>query len=287
MVDEVSLICPTVGDGHSDKWWGELVMNTDFALLKEIVIVWDSPEGLQEHITCKNFDGKNGGGHGLAVRGGNPNFCEVPIRTLINPSPVGISRAFNMGAAIASGEYLCFLEDRVYVTKGWLTGLKKVLDAHPEYGWAAAYQAENPNARFTSMCSLMRRGVFESIGGFDEQFEVFDDADLVLRLRDKGFDPRGVEDIKVNHPEARTTTGALRGGRGSEQERAHFVEMGRRLLAKWGDRVRDPTVRCGCGQIAHIGVTKKYYDCPTCGQVILNRVVFEWGKMPSCRAGDL
>ena len=250
MVGKVSLICPTVGeDGHDNEWFGALKENTDWALIEEIIVVWD--EWLY-------IDGS----FGFDIPEG------IPIRYVLNGRTVGISRAFNMGSSIARGDYLCFLEDRIYVPKGWLTGLKKVLDAHPNYGWVATYQVENPKATFTSMCSLMLRRTFESMGGFDEQFEVFDDADLLLRMNGRTFrldcgnntawyegypplDPHGVSDIKVSHPEARTTTALLRGGRDSQQEHDHFTEMTKRFKAKWG--MDD----------------------------------FDWNKVPSCKVKDV
>ena len=234
MTRKVSIITPTVGSrgtGPGVEWehrWCEaLEKYTNWDIVKEHILVWDRIDVGNLFMGYLKY----------------PDV-DVPYRCIINPSPVGISRAFNMGAAIAKGEYLCFLEDAVYVTEGWLDKLLEALETEPSLGWVAATQIENPKATFTSMCSLIRRDIFERVGRFDEQLEVFDDADLILRMREAGmadgtcsryaFNPHGLRDVKVSHPETRTTTGDIRGGRGSKQEYEHFLEMKRRFKEKWG-----------------------------------------------------
>ena len=40
----------------------------------------------------------------------------------------------------------------------------------------------------TAACLMMRRDVFEEIGGFDEELAVaFNDVDLCLRIRERGY----------------------------------------------------------------------------------------------------
>jgi hypothetical protein len=55
--------------------------------------------------------------------------------------------------------------------------------------------------RLIGFCLLVRREVFEHVGGFDEQFGLgfFDDDDLCIRALDAGFQLVVAEDVFVHH----------------------------------------------------------------------------------------
>ena len=58
--------------------------------------------------------------------------------------------------------------------------------SHPGY-MARASIAQNLSA-CTAACLMMRRDVFDEVGGFDESFEVaFNDVDLCMKIRKKGY----------------------------------------------------------------------------------------------------
>ena len=226
---DISIITPTVGGWPTQTAWLEAFKeHTPPELVGEIVVVWDIPATVVALIELRH-----------ELRDYNPTI-------IVNPAPIGISKAFNKGAKISNCKYICFLEDAIFVTGGWLAGLKEALDKRPEFGWVAAHQIENPKATFTSMCSLVLKETFDGVGGFDERLEVYDDADMIMRLRntvrfvhqlfgegDNGhYDPHGIADIKVSHPESRTTTAPLRGGKDSKPEQDHFKEMRRRFCEK-------------------------------------------------------
>src|SRR5260370_157618 len=63
--------------------------------------------------------------------------------------------------------------------------------------------------RLTGFCLLVRRQVFEQVGGFDEQFGLgfFDDDDLCVRAREAGFGLLVAEDVFVHHFGNRTFRG--------------------------------------------------------------------------------
>ena len=218
-MNDISIVTPTIKSWPTqDDWIKAFTAHTPKELVKEIIIVWDAPQTLVGLMEVRH-----------RLKDYNPII-------VVNERPIGISRAFNMGAKVASGKYLCFLEDAIYVTPEWLGGLKEALDTKPEFGWVAATQLENPRATFTAMCSLMTKEVFDEVGGFDELLCPFDDADMIMRLRGAGyaFNPHGLSDVKISHPEARTTTAQLLGGKDSARETENFGIMQGRFKAKWG-----------------------------------------------------
>lgn len=151
------------------------------------------------------------------VTGGN--WLSVPFF-----GPFHFSRKCNAGALVASGEYLCFLNDDMEVDDpGWLTELVTVLDdpgvgavggrllfadgtlqhaghvynGSPGHllfgedaetldlgGWA---QLTGERSGVTAACLLMRAGEFAELGGFSELFPLnFNDVDLCLKIRASG-----------------------------------------------------------------------------------------------------
>src|SRR2546422_465859 len=72
----------------------------------------------------------------------------------------GLVPAYNVGFRYFlqhTYTYLHLLEEGVTVTPGWDTALRRTLDAHPDFGWVACTQEENPKTRFTAYCSLLHR----------------------------------------------------------------------------------------------------------------------------------
>ena len=139
------------------------------------------------------------------------------------PSPFNFSRLCNAGAAAANGDHLLFLNnDTEVLTRDWLERLL-ALAANPAVGavgatllypdhtiqhagilprsdgmWVHPYRGrpaddsgdggELRNARsvpaITAACMMIRRDLFDNIGGFDEQFPVtLNDVDLCRRIR--------------------------------------------------------------------------------------------------------
>lgn len=147
----------------------------------------------------------------------------------------------NKGAAVASGDWLVFLDD----------------DCIPERGWLEAYASESGTADVlegrTSPCGVRDRAdmecpanetggylwscnmairveVFRQIGGFDENFPfaAFEDMDLHFRLLDEQKNVKFVADALVLHP--------WRVAKGADYLRAR-AQSGARLRAKHPVRV--------------------------------------------------
>lgn len=131
---------------------------------------------------------------------------ELGARVLIVPG-VHIGALRNRGAAIASGEWLAFIDADIEMPADWLKLLVEMegrqgdvlgldLDTPRQAPWfAQAWQrrSQRPGARplhrvqwLPSANLLMRRTWFEQVGGFDESLRTGEDKDFSLRLRQAG-----------------------------------------------------------------------------------------------------
>jgi GT2 family glycosyltransferase len=152
---------------------------------------------------------------------------EYPVRRLAFPGPFNFSRANNQGVAAATGEFLVFLNnDTEVITDDWLQHLLYYAE-QPDVGAAGALlayddmtvqhagvalgirgTADHTMRRFpievdgyagslacarevsavTGACLMIRKALFEEIGGFNEHFfTAYQDVDLCLRLRARGL----------------------------------------------------------------------------------------------------
>jgi GT2 family glycosyltransferase len=84
--------------------------------------------------------------------------------------------------------------------------------------------------KLSGFCLLMKRAVYETIGGLDERFGIgfFDDDDLAERARRAGFELAVAHDLFVHHFGSRTFV-----GNGIDAEKL-LDENARRFAAKWG-----------------------------------------------------
>ena len=151
---------------------------------------------------------------------------EGDVRVLNNDRNEGFARACNKGAgAVGKGEeeYLLFLNNDTVPRPGWLRALTEVADRSPEIGIVGAklvypdtgkiqhagiamvegvpdhinrgLDEDDPRVNeemdcdmVTGACLLIRKTLFEGLGGFDADFiNGVEDVDLCLRARDLGF----------------------------------------------------------------------------------------------------
>jgi GT2 family glycosyltransferase len=84
--------------------------------------------------------------------------------------------------------------------------------------------------KLSGFCLLMKRAVYEAIGGLDERFGLgfFDDDDLAHRARHAGFELAVAHDLFVHHFGSRTFA-----GNGIDAEKLLDENAGR-FAAKWG-----------------------------------------------------
>lgn len=135
------------------------------------------------------------------------------IRTIATTERIGVAAGYNLGAKEATGERIVFMRDHVIVTAGWLTGLNACLDADPNTAIAGplstgvsgrqnVLSSIGPDGhavapaiatnRLLSFLMLVRKDVFEQLGGFDEVFamESYEDDDLCYRVLREGYELR-------------------------------------------------------------------------------------------------
>jgi GT2 family glycosyltransferase/Flp pilus assembly protein TadD len=182
------------------------------------------------------------------------------VQIIRNEQNLGFAKGCNQGAAVAKGAYLVFLNNDMVPQRGWLGALVSEVEAHQEVGivgskllypdgtvqhagvvrdcqhllpyhiyksFAGDHPAVNQRREFqiiTAACLLIRRSLFEEVGGFDEGYiNGFEDADLCLKVRERGhrvvYQPRSV----VVHLESQTP------GR-----KAHEDANAARFLERWG-----------------------------------------------------
>ena len=142
---------------------------------------------------------------------------------------LGFARANNLAAKSAKGDYLLFLNNDTEVQKGWLDSLIKVLQENPQAAVAGSKllypdntiqhagvvivkdepmklelnpyhlhyrekdtdSAQPPEKMYavTAACMLIRKDVFNSIGGFDEEYRNgYEDVDLCFKVLTAGHD---------------------------------------------------------------------------------------------------
>lgn len=163
------------------------------------------------------------------------------VQIIRNEKNDGFAKACNQGARAARGRYLVFLNNDTIPQPGWLSSLVSEAEAQPEVGIVGSkllypdgtvqhagvvrdleqrlpyhfcksfpgdHPAVNQRREFqivTAACLLIRRSLFEEVGGFDEGYvNGFEDADLCLKVRERGYavvyQPRSV----VLHLESQT-----------------------------------------------------------------------------------
>ncbi len=141
-------------------------------------------------------------------------------RVLLNDRNLGYAVSNNLGARLARGDILAFLNNDLVLTPGWFAPMHAVLASHPQAGVVGNVQLNartgevdhsgvfyhargkpthdrtlpagappvHPVIAATAACILISKTRFDAIGGFDERFiNGCEDIDLCLRLRTGGW----------------------------------------------------------------------------------------------------
>ncbi|MGD2017705.1 MAG: glycosyltransferase [Planctomycetota bacterium] len=156
------------------------------------------------------------------------------IRLIRNPYNFGAPRARNQAIREATGDWVAFLDNDVFVPEGWLdralyhgavdpgvgsiplcanrASKHQVVEYHgsdsqdelqrfADQHFASAPRRGMDSVLFTSLGVLVRAEALERIGGFDEAFSPwgFEDDDIALRVRLSGWRNRVARDTFVYH----------------------------------------------------------------------------------------
>ena len=190
--------------------------------------------------------------------------------------PFNFSRLNNYAAEQASGDYLLFLNnDTEIVTDDWIeamveqaqrpsigvvgakllyeddtiqhagviVGLGGVAGHSHKYfgadeaGYFYTLQTVNNFSAVTAACCMIRREVFEEVGGFDESLAIaFNDVDLCLRIRAAGYRNIYLPHVVLYHHESKS-----RGHEDTPEKQARFIREQQVMHERWKtDTVPDP-----------------------------------------------
>jgi len=132
---------------------------------------------------------------------------------------VGFARANRIGAGRARGEYLLFCNPDVRIEGSMIRAMADALAENPQYGTVSPFLSETvmmdrPDGTLHSRpginigaCFMMRRDVYETIGGWDEGFFLWwEDTDLRDRVRDHGLEIGFVHNLVALHIGGHSTT---------------------------------------------------------------------------------
>lgn len=116
----------------------------------------------------------------------------------------GFSGGNNSGAKEATGDVLCFLNSDTVAQRPFIEPMLLSMEKHdagavgPRSNFAAGIAQRTQNADtiaefnefLSGFCLMVRRDVFEAIGGFDERFKplYFEDNDICMRIQQAGWD---------------------------------------------------------------------------------------------------
>jgi GT2 family glycosyltransferase len=106
-------------------------------------------------------------------------------------------------------------------------------------GYGNRLQSVSNYSAVTAACLLVRRSVFEEVGGFDEAFAVdFNDVDFCLRVREAGYHNVVVPHAALSHHELLS-----RGPLATEESSKRYAGERARFEARWASYVAsDPCV---------------------------------------------
>lgn len=158
----------------------------------------------------------------VVCNGDDPELIEF-VRThegigkyCINSANAGVARSWNMGAQLAEGRALCFLNDDVSVEAGALEALYDMLFSSPDIGqvgpagarWKGAEherfvgqeRVEDADA-IAGYCFMLREDLFRTIGGFDILYTPagFEEIDMSFAVRKAGYRCVVVPGLPIHH----------------------------------------------------------------------------------------
>jgi GT2 family glycosyltransferase/glycosyltransferase involved in cell wall biosynthesis len=188
----------------------------------------------------------------------------TPVRCHRNAQNLGYAKSNNLGARLAAGTHLLFLNNDTLVQPGWLSGMLRVrrsdasvgvvgikqlfpytntiyhtgivfgADARPQHLYPhldaslAHVNKEREYQAVTGACLLIDRSLFEECGGFDEAYlNGYEDVDLCLAVRQRGRKVVCCTSAYIYH------YGQISEGRTDDDERNAAV-----FAKKWAGQVR-------------------------------------------------
>lgn len=165
---------------------------------------------------------------------------------IVNKENVGYGPAINQGFRLAKKEYLCAMNDDVFVKEGWLEPLLKVLK-HPHCGVVRPrdYQEAGDGIKedytwYHGFCWVITRKTYNRMKDaegnlLDERFKIgyFEDLDLWKRMMDMGMKLFKHNDIYVSHYGGMTVRKMENVSQFEKENEKKFIE--KHNMPKWRD----------------------------------------------------
>ena len=229
-------------------------------------------ERLGRHTPAPPFEAivvDNGSTDGTREQFEGAPAAPFPLRYHRNETNLGFGPACNLGARLAAGRYLLFLNNDTIVRPGWLQAMVGLAEVDPRVGVVGIQQLfpytrtiHHTGIVFTAdgmpqhlyphsssslphvnkqreyqavngACLLVPRTLFEDCGGFDEGYRNgYEDVDLCLAVREKGRRVVCCTSASIYHY-----------GQITETRTADDGLNARRFRDKWGERVRPDEAR--------------------------------------------
>jgi GT2 family glycosyltransferase len=189
-------------------------------------LIHAASEKPQISVVIPTFDGSRGGNVDILVgQLRSQTLTSIEIILAIGESPNGHAR--NVGTEIARGEYLVFIDDDVTLEhETLLEQLIEPFSVDPQIGMTGPAQLVPPDAGWfqswcagqiprslspvvdeitdsdmvSHMCLVMRKEVFEAIGGESDWLLAGTDPDLRYRVREAGYRVVVVPRLWAYHP---------------------------------------------------------------------------------------
>jgi GT2 family glycosyltransferase/glycosyltransferase involved in cell wall biosynthesis len=201
------------------------------------------------------------------------------LRYQRNEQNMGFIHTCNNGSANARGQYVLFLNNDTQVRDGWLDKLVEVFEARPDAGLVGSRlvypdgtlqecggmvfkdgsgwnygRGDNPDKpeyqylREVDYCSgacvLLRRALFEELGGFDTHYApaYYEDTDLAFKVRAAGFKVYVQPAATVVHFEGISSGTDIQSGTKRYQavNREKFLQRWQQALQLQPDPIQDP-----------------------------------------------
>jgi GT2 family glycosyltransferase len=164
---------------------------------------------------------------------------------LLRQDNAGVSAARNAGAAAAQTPYVLMLDADDRLRPRALATLRAPLEAEPSLGFAygdaeffgawsgrLAFPDYDPyrllHRSIVTATSLMRRDVFEAVGGFDGALPGYEDWDLYLGALEQGWRGRRVPEVVLDY--RRHESSRLAGDRSDYRRRYRAIRAKHRAL---------------------------------------------------------
>lgn len=186
----------------------------------ELIIIDNKPtdKNMKHYKIC---DMGCGGGWYKNVLCQDINTPDNSVRYIINEIDIGYDASMNQGAKLANYEYICFIENDIFLHEGWLRDLRYYLDnnltdiitpvqmpmTREEYlGTLKKTYEEALHPGWQEQGLLMlRKDMFNKIGGWDDRFKmVYGWKAFEYRLRKVGARVHNTEKVYITHLAAQT-----------------------------------------------------------------------------------